>query len=196
MDSGSSSSGALVRSGVACLAFVGLLFAAAPTSAKVFFSQQEALELTFPDADRIESDTRVLSAEQVAAVEKQARSKLDTRIAKFYVGWKDDAVVGYAFIDVHTVRTLPEAFLVALDPDGSVTSMRVLAFHEPLDYLPTQRWYDQFQQRSLRDPLRLGRDIHGITGATLSARAVTDSVRRVLALYRIVVRGLPPLEVD
>jgi Na+-translocating ferredoxin:NAD+ oxidoreductase RnfG subunit len=173
-------------------ASVGALLAT-PAQAKVFHSQREALELAFPDADRIETDTKVLSLEQVAAVEKSARSKLDSRIAKFYAAWRGDQVIGYAYIDVHTVRTLPEAFMVVLEPDGTTRSVRVLAFHEPLDYLPTERWYEQFEARSLADPLRLGRDIHGVAGATLSARAVTSSVRRVLALFRVVVLGeLPP----
>ena len=165
------------------------LLVATAASAKVFHSQQEALALAFPDAERIESDTTLLSEEQLARVAAAARAKLDTRIARFYVGWKGDRVLGYAFIDVHTVRTLPEAFLVVLSPDGRVSSLRVLAFHEPLDYMPTKRWYEQFDGKSLEDPLRLGRDVHGVAGATLSARAVTKSVRRVLALHQILVRG-------
>ncbi len=166
---------------------------AAPVAhATVFHSQQEALALAFPDAERIESDTSVLTKQQVQWVEQASRSKLDTRIAKFYVAWNGSGVSGYAFIDVHTVRTLPEAFLVVLEPDGRVRSLRVLAFHEPLDYMPTRRWYEQFDGKTLADEMRLGSDVHGIVGATLSARAVTSSVRRVLALYRYVVRGETP----
>ena len=36
--------------------------------------------------------------------------------------------------------------------------------------------------------LRLGGAIHGIAGASLSARAVTTGVRRSLALYQVLVR--------
>ena len=170
------------------LAFVvAALLPGVRAEAKVFYSQQEAIDLAFPDADRIETDIRVLTKDQVAAVESAARSKLDSRIAKFYVAWQGDAITGYAFIDVHTVRTLPEAFLLVLEPDGSTRSVRVLAFHEPLDYLPTERWYEQFEKKSLADELRLDRDIHGVVGATLSARAVTQSVRRVLALFRVLI---------
>ena len=161
---------------------------ATAANATVFYSQQEALDLAFPNADRIETDTRVLSAEQVEAVEKSARSKLDSRIAKFYAAWKDDQVQGYAFIDVHTVRTLPEAFLVVLEPDGTVRSVRVLAFHEPLDYLPTKRWYEQFGGKTLREPLQVGNDVHAVVGATLSAQATTRGVRRSLAYYQVLVQ--------
>ena len=86
--------------------------------------------------------------------------------------------------------------MIVLEPDGTTRSVRVLAFHEPLDYLPTERWYKQFEDRSLADPLRLGRDIHGIAGATLSARAVASSVRRALALFRVVVKGELPVAGD
>ncbi len=157
--------------------------------AKVFYSRSEALDLAFPQADRVEGHTYALDDDQVARVETLARCPMDTKLVKMYTGWKGGEVVGYAFIDLHTVRTLPEAFLVVLDPEGAVRTLRVLAFHEPLDYLPAGRWYQQFERKSIDDPLRLGRDIHGILGATLSARAVSASVRRVLAFYEVLVRN-------
>jgi Na+-translocating ferredoxin:NAD+ oxidoreductase RnfG subunit len=94
-------------------------------------------------------------------------------------------VQGYAMIELHTVRTHPEAFLVVLSPEGSVRSLRVLAFHEPLEYLPPGRWYEQFGGKSLADALRVGGDVHGIVGATLTAQATTRGVRRALALYQV-----------
>jgi Na+-translocating ferredoxin:NAD+ oxidoreductase RnfG subunit len=84
---------------------------------------------------------------------------------------------------------LPEAFLVVLSPGGEVRSLRVLAFHEPLEYMPSERWYDQFEEKSLSQPMRLGRDVHGIVGATLSARATTRGVRRALAFYQVVLQS-------
>jgi Na+-translocating ferredoxin:NAD+ oxidoreductase RnfG subunit len=78
--------------------------------------------------------------------------------------------------------------MVVLTPQGGVRSLRLLAFHEPLEYQPTRRWYDQFERKSLEQPLRLGGDIHGIVGATLTARATTSGVRRALAFYDVLVR--------
>ena len=105
------------------------------------------------------------------------------------IGFKDDRLLGYALIDVHNVRTLSEAFLVVLTPEGEVRSLRLLAFHEPLEYMPNARWYDQFEEKSLSQPMRLGGDVHGIVGATLSARATTRGVRRALALYEVVIQS-------
>ena len=105
---------------------------------------------------------------------------------RIHRGYRGGELLGYAIIDVHTVRTLPEAFLVVLSPEGSVRTVRVLAFHEPLEYMPSARWYQQFEQKTLAAPLRLGGDVHAIVGATLSSRAATEGVRRALALYQVV----------
>jgi hypothetical protein len=167
---------------------VAWLALAGAADAKVFYSRSEALDLAFPDAERVESETYVLSDEQVARIEALSRSPLESRLIKIYTGIKGDAVLGYAVIDMHRVRTLPEAFMVVLSPQGSVRSLRVLAFHEPLEYLPADRWYAQFDDKSLRAPLRLGGDVHGVVGATLSARATTRGVRRALAFYEVLVQ--------
>jgi len=165
------------------------ILAASGASAKVFHSRDEALELAFPDADRVESETYVLDDGQVARVQNLAQGPLESKLVKIYKALRNDRVLGYALIDVHNVRTLPEAFMVVLTPNGEVRSLRVLAFHEPLEYKPTNRWYRQFAHKSKDAPLRVGGDVHGVVGATLSARATTRGVRRALALYEVLIQN-------
>ncbi len=161
------------------------LLAPAVAGGKVFHSQREALELAFPDADRIERRNVILTDAQAERVEKSSKAPLDSRIQTLHVGWRGDEVLGYAVIDVHTVRTLPEALMTVLSPSGEVRSVRMLAFYEPPDYLPPDRWLAQFDAKRLGSGLQLKRNIHAIAGATLSARAATRSVRRALALYQV-----------
>jgi Na+-translocating ferredoxin:NAD+ oxidoreductase RnfG subunit len=177
--------------GAARLLVLALLLAAAPAPAKVFHSRSQALELAFPEAERIEDETYVLTDAQAQRVGELAQSPLDSKLVKIYRGFQGDQLLGYAVIDIHNVRTMPEAFMVVLTPEGSVRSVRVLAFHEPLDYLPSERWYQQFDEKTIASPLRLGGDIHGVVGATLSSRATTRGVRRALAYYRVLVKNEP-----
>lgn len=159
------------------------LLLARPAGAKVFHTQKEALALAFPAAERIDEQTFVLTEEQLERIRTLARSRIDSRLVTVYTGWAGDRLLGYAHIDVHTVRTKPEGFLVVLDADGRVAQVRVLAFYEPLDYLPPQRWYDRFVGKGRDDALRLGRDVDAVSGATLSARAAAEGVRRMLAYW-------------
>jgi Na+-translocating ferredoxin:NAD+ oxidoreductase RnfG subunit len=184
-------SGSTSRGKALLLAALALLFAAAPARAKVFQSRSQALEAAFPDAERIEDETFVLSDAQVERIQAIAQAPIDSKLVKIYTGIREGRVIGHAVIDVHNVRTMPEAFMVVLTPEGSVRSVRVLAFHEPLEYLPNERWYGQFDEKSLDSPLRVGGDIHAVVGATLSARATTQGVRRALAYYRVLVQEEP-----
>jgi hypothetical protein len=164
---------------------------ALPAAAEAFLSKREALELAFPDADRVEHRSFALDDEQAEQVQQLSRHPLESRLVTIHTGFVGDRVTGHAVIDVHTVRTLPEAFMVVLTPEGAVRSVRILAFHEPPEFRPPDRWLRQFETSGAGEPselLRVGARIHGIAGSTLSARAATGGVRRSLALYEVLVR--------
>jgi Na+-translocating ferredoxin:NAD+ oxidoreductase RnfG subunit len=169
---------------------LSLLFATA-ASAVVYRSQDEALEDAFPDADKIEPRAFVLDDAQVARVRDLAEVAVDRKIWTIHVAHKADAVLGYAILDVRTVRTMPEALLIVLTPDGAVRSVRVLAFHEPTEYQPSERWLAQLDGRRLGPDLQLKRDIQAIAGATLSSQSVTRAVRTALALYQVLIEPHP-----
>lgn len=174
---------------VAALTLLLVLHMSAPTGllAKVFYAKEEAIRAAFPEADAIDKQTFFLTDDQKRQVEILARARLDSKLVTLYMGKRGQKLLGYAMIDVHTVRTLPEAVMVVLSPEGRVNSTLILAFYEPLEYLPNERWLKQFDQRSLTPDLRVGGGIAGITGATLTTRGVTDAVRRALALYQVLI---------
>ena len=158
-------------------------------TATVFHSRSELAQLAFPDCDRVGTRDVFLSPDQRARIEQAAGSPLDGDFLTIYEGYRADQLVGYALLDTHLVRTLPETLLVVLDASGAVAATYVMAFHEPLDYRPSERWLRLFDDRRLSDDLRVGQKIVGITGATLSARAVVGSVRRSLAIYEVLLAG-------
>jgi Na+-translocating ferredoxin:NAD+ oxidoreductase RnfG subunit len=178
------------RIGILTLAVIAILgfVSADVVSAKVFASQEEALAEAFPEASRIDRRTVILRKEDAAKIAAITHEEVQARIVVLHTAYQADELIGYAHIDVHNVRTKPEALMIVLTPTGTVRSVRMLAFHEPLDYLPTDRWYAQFVGKSNRDGLRVGRDVHGVVGATLSAHAAVDGVRRMLAYWEVLLR--------
>jgi hypothetical protein len=166
-----------------------LLGSSAPGQAKVFYARAEALALAFPTADHVETKSVFLTEKQVTEVTQRAKAPVESQLVTFHVGQQDNDILGYAFIETHIVRTRPETFLVVLSPQGSIQKLLVLAFYEPQEYLPSDRWLAQFHQQALGPQLQLYQDIHGIAGSTLTARAVTRAVRKVLALFHIVIQG-------
>lgn len=178
------------RIGISALALAAVLspFFAGDVSGKVYLSQKQALAEAFPDASRIDRRTILLRKSEVAKIEAMTHVKVEVRVVVFHTAYREDELLGYAHIDVHNVRTKPEALMIVLSPEGTVRSVRILAFHEPLDYRPTDRWYRQFVGKGKGEGLRIGRDIHGVAGSTLSAQAAADGVRRMLAYWDVLLR--------
>ncbi|MFP6605461.1 MAG: FMN-binding protein [Myxococcota bacterium] len=177
----------MAAGGLVLVALAVLSLCALPAYAKVFHSRQEAISLAFPDADRVDKKTTLLTPEQVEAIQQAGRAKLESKLVTIFTAYRGDEVLGYAHIDVHTVRTHPAALMVVLGPEGDVRSVRILAFHEPLDYLPSEKWYAQFAGKTAQDRLRVGSDVHGVVNATLSTRVATDGIRRALAYHTVLI---------
>jgi len=168
------------------------LLAAAAAQAKVFLTPDEALRLAFPGA-AIERHTAYLTEAQQKAEQKlSGDAELPSGLATFYTGMRDGSLLGTAYFDTHTVRTMPETIMVVVDPKGAIARIEVLSFSEPEEYLPKAHWYEQFQGKPLDDELSMKRGIRAVTGATLTARATTDAARRVLALHRVLQGNAKP----
>lgn len=173
-----------LKSFSAWLILLSALVAAPMAESTVYYSKQEAMALAFGKDPAIEARPFFLTEEQAAQVEKIAQVKLDSKLYNFYVGKRQDAVLGYAAIESHTVRTKPETLLIVLTPEGRLKQIHVLAFHEPPEYQPSERWFQQLYDRAPSD-LKLNQGIDGISGATLSSRAALSSARKVLALFQV-----------
>lgn len=152
--------------------------------ARVFLSVDEALARAFPDCST-ERRTVFLTEAQLERARKLAGVEVVSALVHPYVARCDGEVAGTAYLDTHRVRTLAETLMVVVGRDGRVRRIEILAFREPPEYIPREIWYGQFDGRELDDELRLKRKIHGVTGATLTARATTEAVRRVLAIHQV-----------
>lgn len=173
------------------LTLLALHLPAGGGAGKVFLSVEEALTLAFPEC-QIERTTAYLSAAEEQRIEELAHSALAGRVVRPYVARSEGTVVGTAYFDAHRVRTKNEVLMLVVGPDASLRRTEVLAFAEPLEYLPKSVFYAQFAGQRLDDDLELERDIRGVSGATLSARAATDAARRTLAIHRVLGERSPP----
>ncbi|MBI2069539.1 MAG: FMN-binding protein [Elusimicrobia bacterium] len=164
-----------------------LAWAQTPAQARVLLTQDQALAIAFPGA-RVERRTVFLTKEQMARIEKKAKAKVADEMFAYYVARSTDGILGYAFFESHIVRTMPETFMVALNPGGDIRVVELLAFYEPEDYKPHPKWLRTFKGRELSDQLWVKRGLRNIAGATLTAQAIAEGVRRILAVYEVAVK--------
>lgn len=154
--------------------------------AKVFLTRTQALGLLFPEADEIEKRHVFLTEREAAAARSAARTEPVSRFYTFYVARSAGKETGYAVIDTHTLRTLTETVMFVINPDGTLRHAEILAFFEPGDYMPGQKWINLFAGKDVRrDRMKAGADVPNITGATISADSFSRAARRVLAVFRV-----------
>ncbi len=165
---------------------MGLL--ASTLEASGLITREEALATNYPGA--------VIEAERVFLTEKQIRETAalssvtpPRALVARYIARLDGEVIGRAYVDTHVVRTKRESLLISLGPDGRVKRIDVTAFLEPREYRVSDAWTRQYDDRPLDDDLDLQRAIRPIAGATLTAVATNQAVRRVLAIDRVLESG-------
>lgn len=165
---------------------VGLGPAGAPAQEVV--TQEEALRMAFPDADEVERRTAFLGDSAMERAEELAAPavEIEEPVVTHYVARRGGTPLGVAYFDSHEVRTLPEVLMVVVTPEGEVARVEVLRFDEPREYRPPEEWLEEFRGKDLSSRISTSGSIVNITGATLTSRAVTRAVRRVLALHRVI----------
>jgi hypothetical protein len=150
-------------------------------------SSQEALALAFPGA-LLTRKEHVLSEAQVARVKSLAQVELPGSWIVGYEARKNGVLVGVGLFDTHRVRTLNETLMVAISPEGKILRVEAVAFREPAEYMAKEAWVKQFEGKGLDPQLSLKGAIHPLSGATLTAHAMTDAARRCLALHQVLYR--------
>ncbi len=175
-----------VRASASHLLLLGASAAAA--EAQTSLTQDEALRLAFPEPAVVERQTAFLDDTDLERARELAGGdvKIDGRVISYYVGRVGGEALGVAYFDAHRVRTLSEVLMFVVTPGSRIARIEVLRFAEPPEYRAPENWLDQFTGLGLSERLSLRGSILNITGATLTAGAVTTASRRILALHSVI----------
>lgn len=154
--------------------------------AETFLTVEQAQKVLWGDVP-LEPVTVELTREQQRSIAKA--SKVRVRFATIQA-WKTpegdwfilDQVIGkHENIDL----------AVALTREGRVQGIEVLTYRETYGHeIRNAKWRAQFHGRDHSEHLRLDRQIHNISGATLSCRHVTDGINRLTHTWDQVLRHL------
>jgi hypothetical protein len=152
---------------------------------QVFYAQDEAVERAFSGAREVKRKNLVITSAQAKALSERSKATVAPGISSYFEGIKDDGtLLGYAFIDSGVVRTHNGVFMVVMSPDGTLQDVFVLAFNEPPEYVPTEKWLGLLHGKALSEAPLAGKNVPPIMGSTLSVNAITTSVRRVQGIFK------------
>jgi len=153
----------------------------------VTLTPKEALQLFFEKSERVVSEKKEIDTALRDSIEKRLGAPFKKKSIVFYLGKTGKKTDGYALIDSQIGKTEPITFMTLIDPSGRVKTVEILVYRESHGgEVRSKRFLRQFTGKKMGDRLELGRGIANISGATLSARAMSRGVKRALILWDII----------
>lgn len=154
-----------------------------------FLTEATAPAAVFPQATTFERTVVPATAELRAQVQARLgtlRPSLWEEAYVVFMAKQGDRFLGYGVIVEEIGKHQPITFIVGVRPDGQVAEVAIMAYREPYGGdVRYKRFLAQYAGKTLRDPLLPYRDIHNITGATLSCQSIGQGVRKALALVQV-----------
>src|SRR3989339_164818 len=150
---------------------------------QAYLTEEQALALIFPECDEIVTDEFVMTPEEKSSLEKLLSRRLYEDGFRTYIGKRDGAIQGYAIVTEEIGKFHPFTFIVGVGTDGKITNIAILVYRESRGgEIAKKRFLYQFLGKSLKNPIRINKDIINITGATMSVQCMCAGVRKVIAV--------------
>lgn len=160
-----------------------------PAMAKDYLTPEQAQQALLPgatfqrvpitlDKGQLDRIKRLSGTPQRSASPAVWRAEQGGKLAGWFI--VDEVIGKHEFI----------TYATAISPDGQVRGIEILSYRESKGgEVRNPKWRALFKGKTLADPLRLGKDVPNISGATLSCRNLTDGVKRLLALHQVALAG-------
>jgi len=167
------------------------------TYAVRLLTREDALKKVFGEGAEITTETKELADPELSKIkerldgslvyfQKGSKSKeVDAQTSiEFHFALKDGQKIGVAIFDEEPGKWGPVDFIIALDLDGVVTRVEVLSYEEKRGQPIARRSYlSQYDGKTSKSRLTVGKDITGVSGATISSRCATFAVKKAIVLY-------------
>lgn len=165
-----------------------LFLSALQLSAGVLLSPIEVLKNNFGNDVTVAEKNIILKSAQKQAIQKAAKTKLNSSIVRTYKVSQGSKHLAYAILLSNKIRSKNGVYLYIINPQDVLESIEIVAFNEPLEYMPNETWKKQFENTDTLQHLNIPKNISTITGATLSARSITESANIAMQIYNIVLK--------
>ncbi|MDE2419613.1 MAG: FMN-binding protein [Gammaproteobacteria bacterium] len=152
----------------------------------VYLTTEQAQKLIFPNAT-LQKIAVHLTPEQQKALDKTSNVSYAIETDQIY----KSSDGGWFMIDQALGKHEMITYAIGINADGSIKQVEILQYNESYgEQVRGASWRQQFVGKTATSPLTLNKDIHNISGATLSSKHLTDSIRRVLQFHALVLKSL------
>lgn len=146
-----------------------VIFFSSGTSAEVYLSAEEATKRIFPHLEKFQIESHILENQEF----------------KVFTVISGGQVTGWTVQVDEMGKIHPITFLVGIGKEGEILEVYVLEYRDMFGTEVRRRSFlKQFQGKTSKDPLLVGRDIDAVTQATISSQATATAVKKSLEVVQ------------
>ena len=161
----------------------GILFGGSPirdTAEKYIISQ-------FDVDVSINMHTFKLGTKLKAFVQNKVKQRFYRDELYYWTISNNDTTIAYALLDNVLGKSMPITFLVIMGIDGRIINLDVIKYREAYGgEVDNKNWLAQFTNSTDTSQFTVGKNIDGISGATISVNSLSKGIQKMAILFPLI----------
>ncbi len=156
-------------------------------SAEILLNKNEALKYIFPKATDHILESKKLTKAQKNQIKTTYNCKIIGSTVKVYLNKKKSKLLGRTLFVREKGKHGAIMIVVGINLNGSIKNVAVCSYKEVRGKpVKSKMFLRQFKRKTLKNSFTVGKDVQGVTGATISSKAVTLGIKKALALIKTI----------
>ncbi len=145
----------------------------------------------FPNSISIEHSMYNIPKTVIQNIQNTTKQKFFRSEVNLWVITSKDSTKYYGILDNVKGKSMPITFLTIFNDSSQVYHSTIIKYREPYGgEVKNRNWLDQFNTYTHSSKYKVGDDISGITGATISVYSVTKGIRKLSILINYIIKDL------
>jgi len=158
-------------------------------SSKITNKTEQQLNEYFPENISIEWTNYKIPKDIKKTIQKSVKQKFFRDNVNLWTVTDKDSLTYYAILDNVIGKTMPITFLCVFNDSAMVEHSSIIKYREPYGgEVGSRKWLNQFASYTDSSSYKVGKDISGISGATLSVNSVTKGIHKLSMLVHNIIK--------
>ena len=141
----------------------------------------------FEDSISINMHNLILDSELKALVQNRVKQRFYRDELYYWTISNNDTTIAYALMDNVLGKSMPITFLLILNNEGSILATEVIKYREAYGgEVGNKNWLAQFINSTETSQFKVGKNIDGISGATISVNSLSKGIQKIAVLFPLI----------
>lgn len=159
-------------------------------SSEIMNNTLDIIQDVFPGSISIEHSMYEIPKESIKKIQNTTKQKFFRPELNLWTILSKDSTSYYAILDNVKGKSLPITFLTIFNDSSEVHHTAIIKYREAFGgEVSSKKWLNQFNSYTDSSIYKVGNDIAGITGATISVHSITKGIRKLSMLINDIIKN-------